>query len=298
MNVIFFGAGASKGSDSSNVPPLGNALFGELVRHDPRGWGRLPPPWATQFQQTNGFEQAMQAFISSGQFGSPLQWAMADYFFKNFPISNSNRYLALMNDLKPHTSRFAVVTINYDTLLFQAASRTKTQLALGAATHPGQQLPVCLPHGSCVLCCQGISATSGVSFTGGVSTSGQPRVFVDVADFDREKASNVFPPIMSYYEPNKFTVSCANVIAQERAIYAQWIRQAEKIAVIGVNVHPADRHIWDSLSNTSAQIFYLSGKSGVQGFHNWAVSVGRTVDIVCDKHFAGGYADLKTFLGI
>lgn len=296
MNLIFFGAGASFGSDKSNVPPLGSALFAELQRHSPSTWGLISQTWAQNFQQD--FEQAMSQFIAQGHFAAPLQWAMADYFYKGFPISNTNLYITLLKDISYHLGDFLVATINYDTLLFQAAQKINLQIVFGSLNHPGSTLPVCLPHGSSVLCCEGLRATRGISFTGGISTSGSPRIFSDINDFDKEKATNAFPPIMSYYEPSKFTASCANFIKQERKIFSQWITQASKIAIIGVNVHPVDEHIWNPISSAKGQVFCLSGNNGSLRYNSWSNKIGRTNDIISNKYFSTGYTELKKFFGI
>ncbi len=107
----------------------------------------------------------------------------------------------------------------------------------GVATDKFQ---VCLPHGNSCLCCEGVSATHGVQFTGGVSTRGKVRVFKDMADFRAEKIRNIFPPVMSYFEPNKFTVSCANLIQAERHRFEQAILISRKGGHSGCT-SPSDR---------------------------------------------------------
>jgi len=286
MRVVFFGAGASYGSEPiARVPPLGDKLFEELTYFAPRTWGALPPEWASQFR--TDFEPAMASFIKSGGFGAPLQWDMAEYFFSQFSATKSSVYTVLICNLASNIDQYLFVTINYELLLFQSRA------IAGVAKDKFQ---VCLPHGNSCLCCEGISATHGVRFTGGVSTGGRVRIFRDLADFRVEKTRNIFPPVMSYFEPNKFTVSCSNFIQGERTRFEQAILSSEKIAVVGVKVHPVDRHIWQPLSKTQAHILYLSGSSAANDFSTWCANEGRSGDLPIDKYFSEGLKELITFL--
>jgi len=286
MRVVFFGAGASHGSESTaKVPPPGAKLFDELIQFAPTTWGTLQTNWSSQFR--SDFEIAMASFIQSGAFGAPLQWDMAEYFFSQFSATKSSVYAALIEALSSNIDRYLFVTINYELLLFQARA---------IAGVSKDKFLVCLPHGNSCLCCEGVSATRGVSFTGGVSTGGRVRVFKNLADFRAEKSKNVFPPVISYYEPNKFTVSCSNFIQGERTRFEQAILSAEKIAVVGVKVHPVDRHIWQPLAKTKAHILYLSGSSAANDFSTWCANEGRSGDLPIDKYFSEGLKELITFL--
>jgi hypothetical protein len=296
MNLIFFGAGASYGSDGVGTPPLSSHLFPRLAAFDRSGWGSLIAPWSDKFLQD--FEQAMSDYINRGLFAAPLQWAMAEYFFKQFPISPSNLYIKLLSDITLHMPDFCLATINYDTLLFQAANFLNLPVNLGSISHPKDRLPVCLPHGSSVIYCEGVRATGGVSFTGGISTGGTAKVFRDGQHFDTERSTNVFPPVMSYFEPSKFTVSCSNFIVQERKTFASWVDSSARIAIIGVNVHPIDKHIWDPLSTTKAHILYISGNGGANRFSTWASQNARSGDVVSPDYFANSYGQLKSFFGL
>ena len=60
-SLILFGAGASYGSDSLGMPPLGADLFDELQRFNPPGWGSLPSNMSNVFR--NDFEEGMKKYI-------------------------------------------------------------------------------------------------------------------------------------------------------------------------------------------------------------------------------------------
>jgi hypothetical protein len=288
MRVVLFGAGASFGSEpTARVPPLGAKLFDELVSFAPRTWGTLPSPWPAHFR--SDFEGGMSSFINGGGFGAPLQWDMATYFFTQFSATSSSTYVKLLSGLAKNIEQYLFTTLNYELLLFQAK---------GLAGIPIEKFKVCLPHGNSCICCSDISATRGVSFTGGVSTGGTVRVFRDIPDFMSERASNVFPPVMSYYEPNKFTVSCANFINDQRSQFEQAVLSADKVALVGVRVHVVDRHIWEPLGKTKAKLLYLSGASAAGDFSRWCSSKGRSGDIAVPKYFDDGLGDLQGFLSL
>jgi len=294
MRLILFGAGASHGSDTHGTPPLGPNLFTALVQWSPATWGALAAPWPSRFQ--TDFEDAMAKLIAAGIFAAPLQWSMASYFFKCFTASDSNVYIRLLRDILASEKDVNLATLNYELLLVQAAQRVGMRLNCGSSKRSGSELPLCLPHGSSMLKCVGITATGSISFSGGISTGGTVSTMSNVQEFDQERNTNVFPPVMSYFEPNKFTVSCANFIDANRRRFAQLATDASRLAIVGVNVHPIDRHIWDPISKTSATCFYLGGSAGGQKYSTWCSQVGRNSDTVCDRFFADGYDDLLSFL--
>lgn len=295
MHVIFFGAGASYGSDEMNTPPLGPNLFNALALWSPKGWGALPDPWPARFAAN--FEDAMAALIAAGIFAAPLQWSMAAYFFKCFPISATNLYIRLLSDLGRTEKNIALITLNYDRLLCLAAAQAGVRLTIGGSRREGAQFPLCLPHGCSVLKCVSVGATRGVSFTGNVATSGAIEVMHDARAFDQERETNVFPPVMSYFEPNKFTVSGANFIENHRQQFGTLVRGASRVAIVGVNVHAADKHIWAPLAKAPGTCFYLAGAAGAEKYRAWCKGAGRRGDTVCEKYFANGYDELLGFIG-
>ena len=296
MNLIFLGAGASHGSDIANTPPLGNRLFDELADFDPQCWGKLPQEWQEEFRED--FEAAMLGFLTQGFFGAPLQWKMAEYFFKRFIISPTNIYIKLLSMIRRSLQEFSIATLNYDTLLFQAAVRANVSLAVGSPENDQDKLSLCLPHGSSILCCEGIKGSSGVSYSYGVGTGGRVRIFRDNADFDNEMATNVFPPVMSYFEPNKHTVSCSNYIKSQREIFKDWVGSAAAIAIVGVNVRPIDSHIWEPISLTKAHILYIGGMEGGGTFKTWATNQNLEHYSIIPDYFAEGISELKDFFNL
>jgi hypothetical protein len=286
MKVILFGAGASYGSElESRVPPLGEQLFDELADFAPDTWGSLLPPWPEQFR--DNFETAMSSFLSKGIFAGAYQWDMADFFYGKFQATPSSAYVDLINGLQECIKEILFATLNYETLLFQARVFSGID---------EKDFSLCLPHGNSALFCDSVSGNRGVIYSGHVATSGRDRYFHDRREFLREKASNTFPPVMSYYEPSKFTVSGANYIETERTKFKAFVEKADKIAVIGTRVHAPDRHIWEPLAMARGTILYVSGAKGARCFREWAASEKRMGDIVLESHFRESIGKILEFM--
>src|SRR5215475_5708405 len=114
-SVIVFGAGASKGSDTSGIPPLGKELFYALRKYNPTGWGKLPQSLSELFE--NDFEKGMLRLSEENPHWMPvLQRAMASYFF-GFSPSYTSLYRKLARRLKLAKWNGAFATLNYERLL-------------------------------------------------------------------------------------------------------------------------------------------------------------------------------------
>jgi len=296
MITILFGAGASYGSDITGTPPLGNDLFDSLRVFAPESWGLISGELTKTFR-TN-FEDGMVDLVQRSQFAAPLQWDMAEYFFKCFAISKTNHYIHLLNMLKIKSDEIILSTLNYDTLLFQAATYLNINIDIGASHPVHDGFSVTLPHGSCILYCATVRATGNIRFTGNISSSGQVKLLNSLNEFLQEKQANRFPPVMSYYEPNKFTPSCINFIDSQRNMFNNHIINSNKIVIIGAKIHTLDKHIWAPLEKSSSEILYIGGALGKIEFDKWSGNAGRINDISLPKYFSEAINDIKLFLNI
>jgi len=75
---------------------------------------------------------------------------------------------------------------------------------------------------------------------------------------------------MSYFDPAKLTTSGVNFIETQRARYDEIVKFAKTIAIVGVRVRPHDKHLWEALAVTNAEVVYCSGKAASQEFEDWA----------------------------
>lgn len=123
-HLIFFGAGASHGSDLNTTakPPLGNNLFANLQESElTYYWKKIQKKHANHFNKENGFEAAM-AKLSANKYDrlTNLQDELA-LFFSSYIISENSTYYSIAKKIK-NTINWdgALATLNYDNLLDQA----------------------------------------------------------------------------------------------------------------------------------------------------------------------------------
>lgn len=297
--LLLLGAGASLGSDTVAVPPLGAQLIDALRAFNPPGWGALPSQMAQKFRAD--FEAAMSELGNANPHSiPPLQRAMAAYFF-NFVPRLASLYVRLAHRLAAARWTGAICTLNYERLLELSISTARLQPTVGSATTPGRTIELCLPHGCCHVFCEGArGVSSGVSFAGfGVTTDGPVVVISDPTLHRQRIEQDAFPPVMSYYEPNKRTTAGASFIAAQRTRWNQLSGQADKIVAVGIRVRPHDAHIWDSMAHSAAGIVYCSGASAGAEFDAWAKQTRpRGQNVVLGGYFANEFDSICRELGI
>lgn len=313
QNLIVFGAGASFGSEKSNMPPQGNKLYDELASFNPQGWGSLPQNLVTILKQD--FEKGMKDLVDNhSNLLTQSQCVMADYFF-TFSASSSNLYVKLAERILNNGWKGVLVTLNYERLL--ELSFRSVGIEIIPEPTKNTQIEVCYPHGCCNFFCEGVrgkgviadknklifrgpgatlnfSRGGSVNFTpNGITTGGTSirRINNPIEFYQRIRDS--FPPVMSYFIPSKFTTSCANFIKSQRKRFQELVSKAEKIAVIGLKVRPHDQHIWDPISKSSAKVIYCSGMSG-KDYRKWSKSNRSNAksDSVLFTHWEQGFDDI------
>jgi hypothetical protein len=265
-NVIFFGAGASFGSDNKGTPPLGTQLFDALVDFDTNYWGKIPLDLASEFR--NDFEEGMKKLPQ--HMIPQFQRTMAAYFFQ-FEPQYDNLYRKLARRIIKSKWEGILISINYERLLELSLISEGLQPVVGSPiTHLGE-IELCLPHGCCHLFNESVQGSSGMVSLAGfmVRTNGRITCISNPIDFQKRIQSDAFPPVMSYYEPQKRTTSGVGFIENQRRRFLEVVTQASNIGVIGIRVRTSDAHIWDPLSNTSARLIYCSGIKAGQEFQNW-----------------------------
>ncbi len=294
--IIIFGAGASFGSDTSNTPPLGSDLFSALQQFNPDGWGKIDGELADSFQ--SDFEGAMTSVNPHAL--PPLQRAMAAYFFRFQPTQNS-LYYKLARLLSQKTWNGAFVTLNYERLLEISLSAAGIQPFIGNATNHTNPIELCIPHGACHIFCQAVRGSAqGISFSGpNVTTNGPVEVIANPQNFQDRITTDAFPPVMSYFEPSKRTTSGANFIESQRKRYDDLVNNAEKIVIIGLRVRGHDKHIWEPLSKTKANLIYCSGNTAGEEFKEWRNQKrSEKGDKILTQYFDESFDELVRELGL
>lgn len=267
--LVLFGAGASYGSDQHSTPPLGETLFDDLRLYNPDGWGAVPAELSDVFSRD--FEVGMEKLAAERSHAMPvLQRAMAAYFFRYVPSSTS-LYVRLAERMAASRWSGACATLNYERLLEIAIAHAGLRPVVGAASDGGTQIELCLPHGCCHIFCESVrGSASGVSFSGiGVTTDGPVICVADPARHLERIRQDAFPPVMSYFEPQKRTTSGRSFIEGQRTRWSELAAHASTIAIVGVRVRTRDEHIWGPLEESPARLVYCAGHSAGVEFERW-----------------------------
>jgi hypothetical protein len=287
QTVLLLGAGASFGSDTAAVPPLGGQLFDALRRFNPTGWGTVPSEFARKFR--GDFEAAIAEFGSTHPHAlPPLQRAMAAFFFDLVPRA-SNLYVRLAKRIATAHWPGAICTLNYERLLELSVGAAGLHPVVGKRDNGGPCVELCLPHGCCHIFCEGARGMStGVSFAAfRVTTDGPVVVLSDATQHRRRIEHDAFPPVMSYFEPTKRTTAGASFITGQRNRWAELTAQADRIVAVGIRLRPHDRHIWDPITQSPASVVYCSGVAAGAEFDAWAARTrGQRHNLVLQGHFA------------
>lgn len=298
--LFIFGAGASYGSDTSDTPVLGNKLFHKLQSVFPESWGILSNEIEKAF--TEDFEKGM-VYLSKkySHLLPPLQRAMAVYFFE-IKLYSTNLYLELMPRVKSNIEDISFVTFNYERLLETAINHSGMAPCCGGKPRNENEIEVCYPHGCCHFFNKSIKATGAANIIikgPGIHTSGKVEAIMKPDEFYNRISNDPFPPIMSYFEPNKDTLSGINFINTQRQRYEQLVINAEFIAIIGLKLRESDIHIWQPIAETKADILYCSGKNAGEEYKYWSKRNRRNKDdIIINDYFSDGFEEICSRAGI
>lgn len=271
MSILFlFGAGASFGAEDvyPKVPPLGKDLFRELDQAFPSTWGSLPYTLKSLFSPD--FENGMNALWNSGSHKIPALMQHMAIFFSQFRLflRKKDAYSVLFDNICRLGKQVTFSTLNYDCLFEIAVSMAGKPISYFEDETAGSAITIWKLHGSCnFLPDGGVGASRGVSFTPGVGfETGIKAVNLDKVPEYCLGNTGLYP-VMSIYAQGKPVQIAATKI---KAIQEEWsnaVHSAETIAIIGVNPHPPDGHIWNPLSETKANILFCGDE---KTFSSWS----------------------------
>lgn len=300
-HLILLGAGASYGSEpnKSIVPPLALDLFDKLLEFRPSLWRQIPSDIAAIYRED--FEAGMLAVADKMPHAlSFIQRSMGAFFYRYGPTPSS-LYTKLAKQIRLSQWNGAIATLNYERMLQIALIREGCECVVGKAEE--SQIELCLPHGSCNLFCQSVMGNAGlVSFHGMNVTTNGPVTCIDHPDAFWPRIENdSFPPVMSYFEPKKFTTSGASFINSQRQRLIDLINNSKSIAVIGIQVREQDTHIWDALASTSAPIYYCAGPPGAIAYKSWKAKLHnkkRESDFIAKDYWSENFDAINSHVWI
>lgn len=104
--------------------------------------------------------------------------------------------------------------------------------------------------------------------------------FLDEQD---EYGSGISPAIAAY-DSTKRKMICPERLLQIQREYDEAVLWAEEIVIVGLRVFPADRHIWQPLSECDADVRWFAGEK--DEFADWKAGIAKE-----NVYHAGGTFD-------
>lgn len=271
VSLVLLGAGASYGSKDVKpyVPPLGNGpagLFARLEEHSLLA-RCLPDPLKLEFREN--FEQGMAQFyeFSDGNIMA-FQRELAAYLTQ-FTPGAENAYRTLIQRLG--INRVVYSTLNYD-LLFELSAASLGLNTLYGAIPQSKHVRLLKPHGSCNFWPDiPVGMVRGLT----VSRSGRADVCAPVRPLNQEQTlrrcaeDDSFSPAIAMYAEGKPVKVCPDYVEEQQRQWNEIASKARHVFISGVRVHRSDRHIWDTLSKSKANVTYFGLKADKYEFIEW-----------------------------
>lgn len=269
MNVILFGAGASYGCGGiePKPPPLGADLFSVLRRlYDT--WRSVPEECSSHFAKN--FELGMAQVVEKYGFAvAPLMQEMAIFFSIFRPVSSiENLYRGLVNECADPSS-ILWSTLNYECIFELTAGTEGFSIAYFGEPEelPNKILGVWKLHGSCNFKVKSLEATRGVSFGTGVVFDGGIEPLDPGAVLSHYRSNTALYPAMALYAEGKDIAMSPSPVKAAQERWAEHVRKAEKMVVIGVHPNPSDLHIWKPIADCRGCVYYVGSENA---FLQWS----------------------------
>lgn len=296
--LLLFGAGASLGSGGLNhIPPSGDTLYEKLTKKYAT-WQTIPSESSEIFKES--FEKGMSSLYINETIESQYNLAnlLADMgiYFSTFSIDkpSENFYCALFNKYKSqiNSRKILLSTLNYECLVeFALSIQGMDKVIYTGDEYTGVKLLKL--HGSCNFIPKGFSRDRQnsrlVMSRGILNTEWEP-----VKPADVEKALITAPfPVMSLYTKEKNNIVNPKEIQRIQSEFQQCVNQAKVIITIGVKPDPEDRHIWDYVSKSKAELFLVGNPKNCQ---NWIDKCRLGNGNVLGHYFQDSFHDICNLL--
>lgn len=268
MGTLFlFGAGASFGSGACrpNPPPLGrgpDGLFRRLQRVRGTVASTITGDDAQRFEEN--FEAGMEAFHASngGRLTLPFMRETAIFLLEHHPLPR-NAYVQLLSGIRQRNDAATFASLNYDMLLEDSAAIAGyAGVIYTMSPLPKGTLRVLKPHGSANI----IINPDQMRFAGfefimnsaacAVDGEAKPLTGREALAYLREPGQSL-APIMALYAPSKLPVIGKTALEQGQRFWADSVKSASRIFLVGVSLQEHDAHIWDPLSGSDASLFVV-----------------------------------------
>src|ERR1017187_6548376 len=113
----------------------------------------------------------------------------------------------------------------------------------------------------------GITATPGVTYSAGVTFHGGLQSVLDSNEvIGRWLATTALAPPRCLYMRGKPLSVSPGVIESVQSMWRTAVSGSTAVFCVGVNPNAEDRHIWDPIAITPANLHFIGGKAG---FDEW-----------------------------
>lgn len=270
--MFLFGAGASRysGACVPHPPPLGADLFDELVLQGGVA-AEITPDVAAVFR--SNFEEGMAAFRAAREASVPAFLRRMAKYFARFKPGPSNLYVELLRGLCEKKRPFQIATLNYDLLIEHSLHDLGLVPVYEGPVKRNESVLLIKVHGSCNFLPALNFKIRNVEFVGySAAKSLVDTRQIDVVDpvgveefCDRE---NSIAPVMALYARGKQVLFGSSVAQGLQDQYADAVRRAARVYVIGVAVNEHDGHVWGPLAASQGKLFCVDPQPGP--FLAWA----------------------------
>jgi hypothetical protein len=273
--AVLFGAGASFGAGdvSPHPPPLGSQLYDTLVQAFPSTWGTLvKPDEEIAFRDPDvPFENGMGLIWTRGEpRAQHLITDLALYFTRFEPAGGMDCYSRLLRALRLRNvlGRTSFASLNYDCIFELAAGRQGLLVNHDGTRRRKREIPLIKPHGSCNFVVQGLGRDRNITMT---NVQSGPGVTYYEGPIEARRPDEIaalyhagpsIPPAISLYAPGKPSPMAPAMLAQLRQHWSTAVEGATVVVVIGARVVLADPHVWDPITDTTCDVWYVGKPVG------------------------------------
>lgn len=294
-SIILLGAGASFGSEAEGVvtPPLGRDLFAKLESAGGVA-AELPDDLKELFR--SNFEAGMARYRECvDDDAMRFQRELAHYLAQFRPGPNSV-YIRLIKAIG--VQRVIYCSLNYDLLFELSAAAMGFNTVYGTEKKKGYARLLKL-HGSCNFWPDiPVGVIRGSTFKGG----GRADIQAPIRPLSQEDTiyrctheDSLAPAIAMYAEGKPVNIS-PDYIEEQQAQWVKSLRLAKNVFVIGVRVHPVDKHIWSELLKTKANMIYFGFPSDRPDFSQWKSNSSKKNCFFVEADFRNSINTIKTRL--
>ena len=189
------------------------------------------------------------------------------WYFADFTLTRAapNAYSLLIEVLERNglLGTTVLASLNYECLLEMAIERAGLKVVYLADATRHETVLVLKPHGSCNFLPQLEARSLSIVVSGEAGIYEGPLDFVSTQEVQRRYSELewAIPPAMSLYAPNKPSRVGRATIGGIRDQWEKVVEAARVIVVIGTRPVLADRHVWDPIVSSRAEVWYLASTS-------------------------------------